>query len=453
VKLRMIKIGSTAALLVGFLLLHPWSVADLAAMPLIQRITLPNKLVLLLAEEHSLPFVTIQMIIEAGSRLDPAGKEGLANLTARGLMLGTSKWSAVDLNETLDFMGAAMGVSASKDNASISLRVLKKDLEKGFGLFLDALTASTFPEEELKKEVKKILGAIQSVEEQPMEVAEQAFYKALFPDGPYGHPVEGSKGSVATLSSREVARFYKTHYHPNNAVLAVVGDITLEEVKTRLVPLLLNWPIGETAKPTFNPAFAKGPETMRINRDIAQANIIIGGIGIERANPDFYALTVMNYILGGGGFGSRLMDEIRVKRGLAYSVSSFFDAKKYSGSFQVVLQTKNVSAKEAISLALKQIEMIRQEPVSEEALRRAQNYLVGSFPLRFDTQGKLAGFLTQIEYYGLGLDYAEKYPALIKSISREDVLRVARKYLQPDPALRVVVGNLKEAGLETPDNK
>jgi zinc protease len=215
----------------------------------------------------------------------------------------------------------------------------------------------------------------------------------------------------------------------------------------------LIWPTGETAKPTFNPAFGKGPETVLINRDIAQANIIIGGIGVERANPDFYALTVMNYILGGGGFGSRLMDEIRIKRGLAYSVSSFFDAKKYQGSFRVVLQTKNLSAKEAISLAQKQTEMIRQEPVSKEALRRAQNYLVGSFPLRFDTQGKLAGFLTQIEYYGLGLDYAEKYPALIKSVSREDVLRVARKYLQPDQAIRVVVGNLKEAGLETPGNK
>jgi zinc protease len=305
----------------------------------------------------------------------------------------------------------------------------------------------------LQKEVKKILGAIQSAEEEPMEVAEKAFYKALFPDGPYGHPEEGSKESVATLSGQDVARFYQTHYHPNKAVLAIVGDITLEEVKTRLVPLFLIWPTGETAKPTFNPAFGKGPETVLINRDIAQANIIIGGIGVERANPDFYALTVMNYILGGGGFGSRLMDEIRIKRGLAYSVSSFFDAKKYQGSFRVVLQTKNLSAKEAISLAQKQTEMIRQEPVSKEALRRAQNYLVGSFPLRFDTQGKLAGFLTQIEYYGLGLDYAEKYPALIKSVSREDVLRVARKYLQPDQAIRVVVGNLKEAGLETPGNK
>jgi zinc protease len=343
-----------------------------------------------------------------------------------------------------------MGVSATKDNVSISLRVLKKDLEKGFGLFMDVLTASIFPEDELQKEVKKILGAIQSSEEQPMEVAEQAFDKALFPDGPYGHPVEGSQESVARFNNRDVAGFYKTHYHPNNAVLAVVGDISLEEVKTRLVPLLLTWPASETAKPTFNPAFAKRPEPTRINRDIAQANIIIGSIGVERANPDFYALTVMNYILGGGGFGSRLMEEIRVKRGLAYSVSSFFDAKKYSGSFQVVLQTKNASAKEAISLALKQIEIIRQEPVSEEALQRAQNYLVGSFPLRFDTQGELAGFLTQIEYYGLGLDYAEKYPTLIKGVSREDVLRVSRTYLHPEQAFLVIVGNLKEAGMETP---
>ena len=173
---------------------------------------------------------------------------------------------------------------------------------------------------------------------------------------------------------------------------------------------------------------------------------------MARSNPDYYALTVMNYILGGGGFGSRLMDEIRVKRGLAYSVGSFFDPKKFQGTFQVVLQTKNASALEAISLAMKQMEQIRKEPVSAEALQLAKNYLIGSFPMRFDTQGKLVNFLSQVEYFGLGLDYPEKYPALIKSVSREDVLRVAQKYLHPEQSLQVIVGNLKEAGLLAPDH-
>jgi zinc protease len=156
----------------------------------------------------------------------------------------------------------------------------------------------------------------------------------------------------------------------------------------------------------------------------------------------------MNYILGGGGFVSRLVEEIRNKRGLAYSVASFFDAGKYPGSFQIILQTKNSSAREAIALSLQEMERIQKEGVSEKELEGAKKYLIGSFPLRLDTQGKLANFLTQIEYFGLGLDYPEKYPNLIKSITREQVLRVAKKYLQPKNTILVVVANLKEAGMD-----
>jgi zinc protease len=333
----------------------------------------------------------------------------------------------------------------------VSLRVLKKDLEKGFGLFLNTVTRPVFPQEELAKEATKILGAIQAVEEQPEAAAERAFRRDLFSGNPYGHPVEGIKDSVPLLTRDRVEQFYRTFYHPNKAVLAVVGDISLEEVQTRLVPLLSQWPAIEVATTPFNPSFTKGPKTIRISRDLTQATIIMGHIGVERANPDYYALTVLNHILGGGGFGSRLMDEIRVKKGLAYSVASFFEAKKYQGSFQVVLQTKTISAQEAISLALKEMEQLRREPLSKEAVQRAQNYLVGSFPLRLDTQGKLAGFLTFIEYYGLGFDYPEKYARIIRSITPAEVLRVARTYLHPDQVILVIVGNLKEAGLESSD--
>jgi zinc protease len=156
----------------------------------------------------------------------------------------------------------------------------------------------------------------------------------------------------------------------------------------------------------------------------------------------------MNYILGGGGFSSRLVEEIRIKRGLAYSVMSYFDAGKYPGSFQIVLQTKNSSAREAISIALQQMERIRKDSVSDKELEGAKKYLIGSFPLRLDTQGKLASFITAVEYHGLGFDYASRYPSLIQSVTKEDVLRVAQKYLFPEKTILVVVGNLKEAGLE-----
>jgi zinc protease len=439
-----IRLISTALLVCNFLI---WSISPVGAMPPVDRLSLPNKMVLLLSEEHSLPFVTLQLVIDGGSRQDPKGKEGLAYLTVKGLLLGTSKQDVVALHEALDFIGASLNVSANKDYASISLRVLKKDLGKGLGLLADTIKNPAFPQEELQKEINKILGAIQSSEEDPNEVAEKVFHKTLFLDSPYGHPVEGMKESVPGITREDVIRFYNAFYLPNNAALSIVGDITLQEVKAQIIPLFAEWPERPISKPKVNHEFAKKGGIVRVNRDLAQATIIIGGIGVDRSNPDYYALTVMNYILGGGGFGSRLMDEIRVQRGLAYSVGSYFDSMKFQGAFQVVLQTKNASAREAIALALKQVEQLRKEPVSAEALQRAKNYLIGSFPMRFDTQGKLVNFLTQVEYFGLGLDYPEKYLSLIQSVSREEVLRVAQRYLHPEQSIQVIVGKLKEAGM------
>ncbi len=224
--------------------------------------------------------------------------------------------------------------------------------------------------------------------------------------------------------------------------------MTVNEVRTKLLPRLAIWPKVEVPKVPTHITFAKEKKTVKIDRAITQANIILGHSGVNRENPDYYALTVMNYILGGGGFASRLVEEIRNKRGLAYSVVSFFDPGKYPGSFQIVLQTKNSSAQQAISLSLQEMERIRKEQVSEKELEGAKKYLIGSFPLRLDTQGKLANFLTQVEYYGLGWDYPEKYPSLIRSVTREEVNRVAKKYLQPENYILVVVANLKEAGMD-----
>ncbi len=420
----------------------------LMATPPIQRMVLPNQIVLLVSEEHSLPFVTVQLLINAGSQKDPSGQEGLARLTARGLLLGTANRTAKAINEELDFMGAALDSSAGRDYVNLGLRVLKKDLEKGLDLFLEVLTQPVFPQEEMKKEVEKTLAAIQAAEDQPEEVAEKAFQENLYLRGPYKYPVEGTKASLPRITRDEVVRFYQKYYHPGKAILVVVGDISQEEIKTRLFPSLEKWPRGKIPEESLKTEFAKGPKTVKIDRSLTQANIVLGQNGVSRDNPDFYALSVLNYILGGGGFSSRLMEEVRNKRGLAYSVASFFDPGKYPGSFQVVLQTKNSSAREALSLARGQMERIRKEMVSEKELEGAQKYLVGSFPMRLDTQGKLANFLLQVEYYGLGLDYPARYPKLIQSVSREEVLRVAQKYLHPDDYILVIVADVKAAGLD-----
>jgi zinc protease len=407
-----------------------------------------NGLVLLVSGETSLPFVTMALLVDSGSWRDPRGQEGLSYLTAKGLLLGTPRRDAAAINEALDFMGISLTASSTRDYTAVTLRVLKKDLDKGLDLLMEVLTQPIFPEKELQREVEKTLAAIQSEEDQPDEVAEKAFQKELFGTGPYGHPVEGTKESLPRLTRDAVIRFHSSVYHPNHSILSVVGDITAQEVHAKILPRFEKWPKGKIQEEAVVATFAEAQKTLKINRSITQANIILGQAGVRRDNPDYYALTVMNYILGGGGFSSRLMEEIRNKRGLAYSVASFFDYGKYPGSFQIVLQTKNASAREGISLSLQQMERIRKELVSEKEMEGARKYLVGSFPMRFDTQAKLVNFLSQMEYYGLGLDYPEKYPALIQSVTREEVLRVAQKYLHPENHILVVVANLREAGLE-----
>jgi len=437
-----------SAVLGFFLLSFALTEGTLLAIPPIQRMTLSNQMVLLTSQERSLPFVTLQLLIDAGSRRDSTGEEGEAYLTAKGLLLGTAKRGEKTMNEELDFMGASLNSSSGRDYATLTLRVLKKDLGKGFDLFMEVLTQPTFPQEEVKREVQKTLAAIQAAEDQPDDVAEKAFQENLFLSGPYRHPVEGTKKSLPSITRETLDRFYKNYYHPNHCILAVAGDMTLEEVKINLVPRLEKWPKGKISEAPFQNVFTKGPKTVKIDRMLTQASIILGHAGVRRDNPDFYALTVMNYILGGGGFSSRLMEEVRNKRGLAYSVYSFLDPGKLPGSFQVALQTKNVSAREAISLAREEMKRIQKEPVSEKEIEGARKYLIGSFPMRMDTQGKLVNFLLQVEYYGLGLDYPEKYPRLIQSVTREEVLRVARKYLQPENCILVVVANQKMADIE-----
>ncbi len=414
----------------------------------VERTVLPNGLVLLVREDHSLPFVTIQLLIDAGSRKDPRGKEGLARLTAKGLLLGTATRSAARLNEELDHFGALLETSTGRDYATLGLKVLKRELLAGFAMAMDALQHPLFPEDELAREVDKTLGAIRSAEDNPGWVAEKAFVSTLFEDHPYGHPVEGTPESLPGLRRDDVVNFYRTHVVPKGSVMVIVGHITPEEVRRDLVPLLAAWDRPAPPPEAPAPSLKKMKRDIAIDRNLTQATIILGHGAIARDNPDFYALSVLNYIFGGGGLRSRLTDEIRNKRGLAYSVSSHLDPGRYPGSFQVTLQTKNASAKEAIQIILEEMRKVREQSVTEEELERAKKYLVGSFPMRFDTQGKMATLLAAMEYYNLGLDYPARYPGIVTSLTKEQLLQAAVRYLNPEEYIVVVVvGNLQEAGL------
>jgi zinc protease len=250
---------------------------------------------------------------------------------------------------------------------------------------------------------------------------------------------------VKTITRQDIIKFYERHYRPERAIITVVGDISAADAVASFEKSLAAWQPGAAGAFEYPQTAETVPDVIKVQKPVTQANIILGHRGIARANPDYYALEVMNFILGGGGFGSRLLDNIRTKAGLAYSVGSGFSAPKFPGSFRIVLQTKNETAAEAVALACEEIERIRREPVTEEELSSAQLYLTGSFPLQLDTNGEIASFLTEIEFFNLGADYADTYPERINAVTKEDVMRVASKYLRPDGLSLVVVADLGQA--------
>jgi zinc protease len=425
------------------------SIPASAEQPLAKRIKLENGMVLLLSERHEIPMVTVHMAIKAGSTAVPEDKPGLASITASLLTQGTKKRTANQIHKEIDFIGGSLSTSGGEDFSWANLRVLKKDIRTGLDLLSDVLLHPLFDQQEIDRKVKETLAEIQRQKEEPAIVANQAFAKAVFGSHAYGRTNDEVAAYLPKLTRKDIIDFYSSRYGPVNTIIAVVGDVSQKEIVDLLNDYFKTWQMKAQPLPAEVPLPAIDKTVVKkIDKDVAQANIDMGHIGISRENPDFYAVVVMNYILGGGGFSSRLMDNIRDNKGLAYDVHSGFSAQKEPGAFTVTIQTKNESANEVIYETQKEIRRIQSELVSEKELADAKSYLSGSFPLRMDTYAKIAGMLTSIEIYRLGLDYPKRYPALINSVTREDVRRVAKKYLHPDKMVIVVVANLKKAKLK-----
>ena len=416
----------------------------------IKRMTLANGAVLLVSEQHLLPMVTVGIAFDAGSRRDPKGKEGLAELTANSLTQGTKDLTATEFNQKVDFMGSEISVGAGRDNAEANFTSLKKYEDQTLSLLAQVLTNPGLRPADIERKRAEMVAAITAQEESPHYVAEVTFGKTLFgPDNPYGHPSEGFKDTAAKHTPEDVTKFYHDFYKMGGAVIAVAGDVTADEIKAKLEKEFASLQGTVPAQPAPPaPTVAPGLHPVLINQNVAQATAVLGFGGVERSNPDYYKLQVMNHILGGGGLTSRLMQEVRSKKGLAYGVGSGFDAGKFPGSFRAILQTKNKSANEAIAETLHQIRLMQEAPVTDDELISTKKYLVGSFPLKYDTLGKIDSFMLQVELYGLGLDYPERYPKLIDDVTKDDVLAGAKKYLHPDAAILVVVANQQEAAIK-----
>jgi zinc protease len=416
-----------------------------------QRFQLPNGLIWLFSSQSDLPLVTVNLTVKAGGLFDPPQKAGLANLTASLLRYGTKTRTAQQIAEAMDFLGASFSTGGGRDVANLKLTVLKKDLPEALKIFQDVLLNPRFAPPELQSMVARLQGSLKSQEDEPGIVAGRAFRKHLYGDYPYAFPEIGTPESLGRINPNDLVTFHRQWYRPNNSILTLVGYLTQEEAQKIVTDFFGGWEKGALppSPPPPAPRLDK-PTVVRINKDITQANIILGQIGLKRNDPDFYAVQVMNYILGGGGFASRLMDNIRDNRGLVYNVHSSIEPGLEAGPFDISLETKNASGGEAVTEVLKELDRIRRDLVSEKELADAKSYLVGSLPLKMDSNAKRAALLGYAELYGLGLDYPWRYPAIVNNITRDDILNAARKYLDPDKYLLVVVGKQQDIPLTLP---
>lgn len=410
---------------------------------------------LLYAERHALPIVAVTLLIKASPLNEEMQKAGTANLTAKLLKEGTAKRKSLDIGEEIEFIGASLDTSASRDYTTITLTVLKKDIEKGFEIFSDILLNPTFPEIEIKRKKDLIKGALKQSEEDPSFAASKVFKHNVFGSHPYGRLVEGDIERLDNIQRDDIVRFYNEYYLPKNSILSIVGDITGNEINALLNKYLKGWfqrqkNIDIIQKPHLlgeAPNTTAPPKITLIEKDITQANIILGHKGISRNNPDYYDVIVMNYLLGGGGFASRLMKVIRDDMGLTYSIYSSFSANKEPGEFFVEVQTKNESAQIVIKEILKQMQSMRAKLIIDQELEDAKAFLTGSFPRRLDTTRKIADFLAVVEFYKLGDDYINKYQEYINNVTKEAVQMAAIKYLKPDDYFLVMAGKKEKIDL------
>jgi len=439
-KRRLLAITS----IVGFLLGLPGSgfAADLSPV----KFTTDNGMTVLVLEQPFLPIVEIHALIKTGSAQDPPAKAGLANLTASLLDEGTTTRSSKQLAEQIDFVGGSLSVKAGEDFTTASARILKKDVDLGFTLLADILLRPAFSKQEFDRVRSQILGEIMSDNDDPGHVAMTAFNQLVFHNHPYRWPVNGLDKTVPKIRLTDVQTFYAKEYLPNQTILAIVGDVTLEQATALVHTHFGEWKTRKApARKVTTPRTIDRKMVQLIEKDLTQSTIVLGHEGISRTNPDFYPLTVMNHILGAGGFSSRLMDSIRDKQGLAYGIMSHYEARAMPGSFWINLQTKTETTNQAISGVLDEIKTLREAPVTDQELAEAKAFLIGSFPLRLDSTAKLAHVLAQVEFFELGFEYFSQYPEWIERVTKEDVQRVAKQYLHPQHYALVVVGNVAKA--------
>lgn len=414
------------------------------ALPKAQEFRLANGLKVLLVERHDLPLVQVQVVFRAGRLYEPAGKAGVADLTATLMTKGTKTRSATEIADAIDFVGGALTVGADSDMAVASLSVLKKDLATGLDLLGDVLANPVFSAEELERARQQSLARLRSHLDDADTVLSLAYDRVLYDGHPNGRSVLGTEKSLSALTREDVLAFHRDRYRPDGAFAVVVGDVTRAEVESRFGVALAQWSgKAVAAEPPRPPAPLKGKNVYLVDMDVNQSYVMWGNQSFKRNDPDYFATYLMFSILG-GGMNSRLFSEVRDRQGLAYGVSSYNRVESTTGSVMINLQTKAASTRKALTSIQKELERMARDGVTAKELADAKSSMIGYFPMQLESNGDLARMLTRIAFNGLGSDYLSRYVERVTAVTQEDIRRVARKYLPSGDYAMVLVAPAKE---------
>ncbi len=411
------------------------------AVPPIQNWTTANGARIYFVPAPELPIVNAQIVFDAGSARDGA-RPGLAQLTNDLLESGTADLSADAVAERLDSVGAELSSSALRDMAWLSLRSLVEPryLDPAVATVARLLREPAFAPDALERERQRMLVALQERAQSPAAIASKAFYEALYGKHPYASPPEGTEDSLKALTRDEVQSFHRHYYVGTNAVVAIVGALDRAAAERLASALVGGLPAGEAA-PLLPPAPSLSEaKTIRIPYPSTQSHVFIGQLGISRTDPDYYSLYLGNHVLGGNGLVSTLAEEVREKKGFAYSVYSAFAPMRQAGPFMVNLQTRIDQTEPAVKLVQSTLqEFVAQGPPATE-LQMARQNITGGFALRIDSNAELVQVLASIGFYQLPLDYLQTYTARIDALTLEQVRQAFQQHLHPDKLLTVIVG-------------
>lgn len=408
----------------------------------VQRIVLENGMIVFLLPNHELPLVDANLLIRTGDIYEPADNMAIPGLTGTLMRTGGTKTMTADsLDALLEFMAASIDVGIGTESGSASISVLAKDTKIGFRILADILMNPAFSEKKLQLEKDQIREDIRRRNDSPGQIINREFDHLLYGEHPNGRIVEWK--NVKDIKRSDLIAFHKKYFCPNNVMIAVSGDFEPDSMIQIIKQSFAGWQKQEiNFAPVPEVKFEYKPGVYIINKDITQANIRIGQLGIKRDNPDRYALTLMNYILGGGSFTSRLTTKVRSNEGLAYSVGSALDimTRDY-GTFEAHCQTKSGSAHKATSIILDEIKKITEEPVDTQEFAMARDAYINQYVFNFTSPGQIVNRLMSLEYEHMPPDFYEKYLDNIRAVTLNDIQRVAQKYLKPDSLTIIVVGN------------